>query len=54
MLEFTQHSKLIRKIESIIKEFNRTKIGSVDYWVESSYIDAKGERRKEYLVSKNY
>lgn len=47
-----EHSKLLRKIEGINKDFNEAKIGLVDYWLESSYVDKKGEERKCYEVTK--
>ncbi|MBW6409025.1 Rha family transcriptional regulator [Clostridium weizhouense] len=47
-----EHSKLLRKIDGINKDFNQAKIGFVKYWVESSYKDAKGEERKEYQITK--
>lgn len=47
-----EHSKLLRKISGINKDFNEAKIGLVDYWLESSYLDKKGEERKCYEVTK--
>lgn len=32
-----EHSKLIRKIEGINKDFREAKIGVSEYWVESTY-----------------
>ena len=52
MMGVKEHAKLIRKIEGISTVLIEAKIGVVDLWVESSYIDKKGESRKEYLVSK--
>lgn len=48
MMEEPKHSNLMRKIESISKKLKDTS----DYWVESSYVDQKGQSRKEYLVTK--
>ena len=48
----TRHSDLMRKIEGINKDFNERKIALVDYWLESSYVDKKGEERKCYEVTK--
>lgn len=52
MMNIKRHGDLISKIEGINKILTYGKIRSLDYWVESSYIDKKGESRKEYLVSK--
>lgn len=48
----TRHADLMRKIEGINKDFNERKIALVDYWLESSYLDKKGEERKCYEVTK--
>lgn len=48
----TRHDNLMRKIEGINKDFNQHKIEVVDYWLESSYVDKKGEERKCYEVTK--
>lgn len=47
-----EHSNLIKKINKINKDFNEVKINLVDYWLESSYVDKKGEERKCYEVTK--
>ncbi|MGX4600234.1 Rha family transcriptional regulator [Faecalimicrobium sp. JNUCC 81] len=47
-----RHDRLLRKIDKITKDFNQTKIGVVNYWIESTYKDGKGEERKCYLVTK--
>lgn len=47
-----QHKDLLKKIEGINEDFNVHKIVVVKYWIESTYIDIKGEQRKEYLVTK--
>lgn len=39
------HSKVIRDMRSLIKHLNEAKIGSVKYFIESTYKDAKGEER---------
>lgn len=39
------HSKVIRDMRSLIKHLNEAKIGSVNYFIESTYKDAKGEER---------
>lgn len=47
-----RHDSLLRKIEGINEDFNVHKIVVVKYWIESTYIDIKGEQRKEYLITK--
>ena len=48
----TRHDNLMRKISGINKDFNDHKIEVVDYWLESSYLDKKGEERKCYEITK--
>lgn len=52
MLEFSQHSNLLRKINKMNEYLSSSNVNTIDYWVQSSYIDAKGEARKEYLLTK--
>lgn len=50
-----QHKNLISKIEKhtkILEKVNELNFKLVDLWQLSSYKDAKGETRKEYLVTK--
>lgn len=47
-----EHSKLLRKISGINKDFTEAKIGLSDYWLESSYLDASGKSNKCYEVTK--
>lgn len=53
-----EHSKLIRKLEGskdrkgYIKILNEAQMGVVDYFIKSSYVDAKGEERPCYKVTK--
>lgn len=47
-----RHDSLLRKIEGTNEDFNVHKIVVVKYWIESTYIDIKGEQRKEYLITK--
>lgn len=47
-----EHWKLLRKIDGINKDFNDNKIVVVEYWIESSYTDRKGEERRCYEVTK--
>lgn len=46
------HPELLRKIRNINEDFNQSKIAFVKYWGESSYVDAKGEKRSEFLITK--
>lgn len=39
------HSKVIRDMRGLIDHLNEAKIGSVKYFIESTYKDAKGEER---------
>jgi Rha family phage regulatory protein len=50
-----RHHDLLRDIRGYIKimgKFNESKIACVDFFLESSYEDAKGETRPCYLLSK--
>ena len=53
-----EHSKLIRKLEGskdrkgYIEILNEAQMGVVDYFIKSSYRDAKGEERPCYKVTK--
>lgn len=46
------HGKLLRDIRNYMEQLNRAKIGFVDFFVESTYTDSKGESRPCYLVTK--
>lgn len=54
----TEHSKIIRKLEGskdrkgFIQILNEAQMGVVDYFIKSSYVDAKGEERPCYEVTK--
>ncbi|WP_143314557.1 phage regulatory protein/antirepressor Ant [Clostridium sp. HBUAS56017] len=52
MMDLKQHSDLLRKIDSINEDFNQSNIAFVKYWAESTYIDAKGEERREFQITK--
>lgn len=52
MLDVARHGDMIRKIESIGAKINERKDALVEYWVETTYKDSKGEDRKEYLITK--
>lgn len=50
-----QHKHLLRDIAGYVKimeEANEPKFGPVDFFIESSYIDSKGETRPCYLITK--
>lgn len=50
-----RHADLMKKIEkhtTILEKVNERNFSLVDLWQLSSYKDAKGETRKEYLVTK--
>lgn len=46
------HRKLLRDIRRYCEQLNETKIGLVDFFLESTYKDSKGETRPCYLVTK--
>ena len=47
-----RHTELLRKIDSVNDDFNERKIASVKYWIERTYKDAKGEKRRCYEITK--
>ncbi|OSA69856.1 phage antirepressor KilAC domain-containing protein [Clostridium botulinum] len=47
-----EHSKLLRDIRVYCEYLNEAKIGLVDYFIESSYTDGKGEQRPCYVLTK--
>lgn len=50
-----RHDHLMRDIETYvmyIEEMDAPKVWAVDFFTESAYIDAKGETRKCYLITK--
>lgn len=47
-----EHSKLLRDIRNYCNVLNEAKIGLVNFFIESSYKDTKGEIRPCYLLTK--
>lgn len=47
-----EHSKLLKDIRRYTEQLNEAKIGLVDFFTESTYVDAKGESRPCYEVTK--
>lgn len=47
-----EHSKLLKDIRRYTEQLNEAKIGLVEFFKESTYIDGKGESRPCYLVTK--
>ncbi len=47
-----EHSKLLRDIRTYCDYLNEANFGLVDFFLESSYIDGKGEERPCYLVTR--
>lgn len=47
-----EHSKIMRDIRRYINQLNEAKIGHVDFFMESEYIDTKGETRPCYNVTR--
>lgn len=46
------HAKLMRDIRTYCSYLNEAKFGLVEYFIESTYLDAKGEERPCYLVTR--
>mgnify|MGYP000755739532 FL=1 len=46
------HSKLLRDIRNYIKVLNESNYGSVEFFIESTYVDSKGETRPCYLLTR--
>ena len=47
-----QHKELLRDIRTYCKDLNESKIALVDFFIESSYQDSKGEERPCFLITK--
>lgn len=47
-----EHKYLLRDIRRYINQMHQTKIAPVDFFIESSYIDAKGEERLCFNVTR--
>lgn len=47
-----EHSKLLRDIRTYVDYLNESKIGLVEFFIESTYIDSKGEVRPCYQITK--
>ena len=47
-----EHNKLMRDIRRYINQLNETKIGHVDFFEESTYVDLKGENRPCFNVTR--
>lgn len=47
-----EHSKLLRKINGINKDFTEAKIGLSNYWIESEYTDRSGKTNRCYEITK--
>lgn len=45
-----RHADVIRAIEEYLTD---VEVRSLNYFIESSYIDSKGESRKEYLMTRD-
>lgn len=48
----TRHDALLAKIDKINLDFNAHKIMVVKYWTEGTYTDSKGEKRREFQITK--
>ena len=47
-----EHRKLLRDIRNYVSHLNEAKIGFVEFFKESTYIDGKGEDRPCFMVTK--
>lgn len=47
-----EHSKLLRDIRGYCKHLNEANFGLVDFFIESTYTDSKGEVRPNFLITK--
>lgn len=47
-----EHKYLMRDIRRYTNQMNQTKISPVDFFAESTYIDAKGEERPCFNVTR--
>lgn len=47
-----EHGKMLRDIRIYVEQLNQTNFGTVDFFMESAYVDAKGEKRPCYLVTR--
>jgi len=47
-----EHSKLLRDIRTYVNYLDEAKIGLVDFFINSTYQDAKGEQRPGFLLTK--
>ena len=52
MMEIKEHKNLLKKIDGINKDLTSSKVSSLKYWIESTYKDSKGEKRREFLITK--
>lgn len=48
----TRHDTLLAKIDKVNLDFNAHKIMVVKYWIEGAYVDSKGEKRREFQITK--
>lgn len=47
-----EHHKLLRDIRTYVEQLDQSKIGYVDFFIKSTYVDKKGEERPCYLITK--
>ena len=52
LMDMSEHSKLLRKIDGISETLAKAKIVLSEYWVESTYKDVTGRTLRCYLVTK--
>nr|WP_317357956.1 ORF6C domain-containing protein [uncultured Tyzzerella sp.] len=47
-----EHHKLLRDIRTYVEQLDQSKIGYVDFFLESTYVDKKGEERPCFLITR--
>ena len=47
-----EHKKLLRDIRTYCEQLDEAKIGLVDFFLESTYVDKKGEQRPCFLITR--
>ena len=46
-----EHKHILEKIDKLNRDLTSLNFGSLKYWIEGTYIDSKGETRREYQVT---
>ena len=46
-----EHKHILEKIDKLDRDLTSLNFGALKYWIEGTYIDSKGETRREYQVT---